>query len=101
MTKQEFECELEKIDYTGEYINDYDYAEVEYIYTWYPGISEVNGKAQIAMLYKIGGMPLMHDMLPRTNLYKEECEEVARLQALHTEACERRDKAAREKITLN
>lgn len=46
MTKQEFEKRI------GAEISQKDYSIVEHVYTWHPSISEVEGKEQIAKLYK-------------------------------------------------
>lgn len=46
MTKQEFQKRI------GAEISQKDYSIVEHVYTWHPSISEVEGKEQIAELYK-------------------------------------------------
>lgn len=51
MTKQEFQKRI------GAEISQKDYSIVEHVYTWHPSISEVEGKEQIAELYKSFGMP--------------------------------------------
>lgn len=56
MMKHEFE------DLTGKQVSDEDYSTVNYVYTWYPTISETEGKAQIAKLYTDFGMSLIEDM---------------------------------------
>lgn len=59
MMKQEFE----KLIHAE--IGDKDYRTIEYVYTWYPTISETNGKEQIADLYVNFGMPIILDMVER------------------------------------
>lgn len=59
MMKPEFE------DRIGHSISDEEYSTIEYVYTWYPTISETEGKAQIAKLYTDFGMPLIEDMVER------------------------------------
>lgn len=49
MTKQEFQKRI------GAEISQKDYSIVEHVYTWHPSISEVEGKEQIAELYKSYG----------------------------------------------
>lgn len=59
MMKHEFEKLI------GKTVSDEDYSTIEYVYTWYPTISETEGKAQIAKLYMDFGMPLIEDMVER------------------------------------
>ena len=59
MIKQEFE----KLIHAE--IDDGDYQTIEYVYTWYPTISETAGKNQIAKLYTDFGMPIIEDMVER------------------------------------
>ena len=56
MTKQEFQKRI------GAEISQKDYSIVEHVYTWHPSISEVEGKEQIAELYKSFGMPIIKNM---------------------------------------
>lgn len=56
--------EFEKI--VGDSVSDEDYSTIEYVYTWYPNISETQGKDQIAKLYMDFGMPLIEDMVERS-----------------------------------
>lgn len=44
-----------------------DYSIVEHVYTWHPSISEVEGKEQIAELYKSFGMPIIKNMMEAAN----------------------------------
>ena len=59
MMKQEFE------NLIGTTVSNEDYSTIEYVYTWYPTISEIEGKDQIAKLYMDFGMPLIEDMVER------------------------------------
>lgn len=59
MMKPEFEALI------GKPVSDEEYSTIEYVYTWYPTISETEGKAQIAKLYTDFGMPLIEDMMER------------------------------------
>lgn len=62
MTKQEFEKRI------GAEISQKDYSIVEHVYTWHPSISEVEGKKQIAELYKSfapGGDAVLADVYRR------------------------------------
>ena len=43
-------------------LKDNDYDTIEYVYNWHPSISNVEGKAQIAMLYVEFGMRVIEDM---------------------------------------
>lgn len=57
MMKPEFEALI------GKPVSDEEYSTIEYVYTWYPTISETEGKGQIAKLYTDFGMPLIEDMM--------------------------------------
>ncbi len=59
MMKNEFE------DRIGHAVSDEEYSTIEYVYTWHPAISETEGKAQIADLYKYYGMTVIEDMVER------------------------------------
>ena len=56
MTKKEFE------NLVGKKVDDFEYTLIETVYTWYPTISNTNGKQEIATLYSIGGFRLIKDM---------------------------------------
>ena len=58
MMKEEFE------ELIGKKVTQQDYKDIEYVYEFYPTLSEVEGKNQIAYLYRIHGMRLIKDMLP-------------------------------------
>lgn len=60
MMKQEFE------NLIGKSVSNEDYSTIEYVYTWYPTISEIEGKDQIAKLYMEFGMPIIEDMVERS-----------------------------------
>ena len=57
MMKHEFEQII------GSEVSTNDYEIIEKVYTWHPTISNTTGKQQIADLYKIGGMPLIKNMV--------------------------------------
>lgn len=59
MMKKEFE------GLTGKMVSDEEYSTIEYVYTWHPAIDDVNGKGQIADLYKYYGMTVIEDMVER------------------------------------
>lgn len=63
MTKQEFESRLDG----GKTVTDEQYKIIEYVYTYYPAISNLMGKDQIAMLYDMFGMTVIKDMFPRAH----------------------------------
>lgn len=56
MTKKEFE------NLVGKKVDDFEYTLIETVYTWYPTISNTNGKQEIATLYHIGGIRIIKDM---------------------------------------
>lgn len=58
MTKQEFE---ERIEAT---VSASQYDLIEEVYTFHPSISNVDGKEQIATIYKMFGMRIIFDMIP-------------------------------------
>lgn len=60
MMRNEFEKLISKT------VSNEEYSTIEYVYTWYPTISETEGKAQIAKLYTDFGMPLIEDMVERS-----------------------------------
>jgi len=69
MTKQEFE------ERAGETVSASQYAIIEEVYTYHPSIKNVEGKDQIATLYKFFGMRLICDMLPTAKEAKRlDCE---------------------------
>ncbi|HBE85444.1 MAG TPA: hypothetical protein DDW53_08410 [Lachnoclostridium sp.] len=59
MMKPEFEKLI------GKMVSDEEYSTIEYVYTWHPAIDDVNGKGQIADLYKYYGMTVIEDMMER------------------------------------
>ena len=62
MTKKEFE------ELAGVFVTENDYNVIEMVYTWYPVISNVSGKEEVAELYKSFGMPIFYDMVPRAEI---------------------------------
>ena len=71
MTREEFKERLEKIPSKYHAFSAEDYALIEYVYTWHPGIDNVTGKDQIAQLYAHGGIMIIKDMLPRAQKAEE------------------------------
>lgn len=67
MQRAEFDNECEKINdnYDPFLVTDEMYSKIEYVYTWYPTISEVTGKQQIAWLYLNFGFSIIQDMYQR------------------------------------
>lgn len=65
MTKEEFIDRVKAINGQDVTVSDKDYKIIEYVYNFYPTISETNGKFQIATIYVYGGMVVILDMYPR------------------------------------
>lgn len=67
MTREEFTAKYEAIKNpmvkTLPTANEYKL--IEYVYTWYPTISETKGKEQVAQLYATYGMTIFKDMEKR------------------------------------
>ena len=55
--------EFEKL--VGQDVTDNEWPTVHLVYQWYPTIKDVGGKGQVAQLFKVHGMLIFHDMLPR------------------------------------
>lgn len=70
MMKQEFE------DLLGMKVSVDEYSFIEMVYTYYPSIDNVNGKRQIADLYKHYGMRIIEDMLPRASRVSEIAQQI-------------------------
>lgn len=62
MTKEEFENIINKT------VSDEDFKLINFIYTFYPTISNTNGKQQISAIYTAGGMAVIHDMCKRAKI---------------------------------
>lgn len=64
MQREEFDYECKKICdvYEPSSVTSDMYSEIEFVYTWYPTISEVRGKEQIAYLYITFGFSIIRDM---------------------------------------
>lgn len=75
MMKPEFETLI------GNPISDEEYSTIEYVYTWYPTISETKGKDQIARLYTDFGMPIIEDMVERAGQMENLDKDLKRAQA--------------------
>ena len=59
MTKLEFTNRI------GKDIQNNEWEEISIVYAFHPAIHDVGGKDEIASIYKIGGMQIIKDMLPR------------------------------------
>lgn len=84
MTREEFErsC-IEVKPQDNKRPTESEYKLIEYVYTFHPSISEVEGKKQIAYLYLSFGMSIIQDMKPRAELMeKKESELRAAREAL-------------------
>ena len=75
MTYDEFIHKCERMTGTKNVsVSDDDFKVIEFVYTYYPAISEVQGKEQIALLYMTFGMTVINDMKPRALKARElEC----------------------------
>ncbi len=65
MTKGEFEA------LTKAQVNDEDYAIVEKVYAFYPGVPDVDGKKVVAQLFHQFGMTIFLDMFERAQKIAE------------------------------
>jgi len=65
VTKQEFET------LAGHQLNEDDYAIVEKVYAFYPGMPDVDGKKVAAQLYRQFGMTIFLDMHERASKIAE------------------------------
>lgn len=55
--------EFEKL--VGKEVTTKEYDIIETVYVNYPGIHHTHGKEQVAELYKVFGLRIFEDMLPR------------------------------------
>lgn len=69
--------EFEKI--SGIEVSVEDYKEIEFVYMFHPAISDINGKIQIAEIYKNGGMLVIRAMKDMAERGKAIEDEMARL----------------------
>lgn len=77
MTREEFENSCIKIKpQDNKHPTEAEYKLIEYVYTFHPAISEVEGKEQIATLYLDFGMSLIRDMKPRAELMEKKEKEL-------------------------
>ena len=77
MTREEFENSCIKIKpQDNKRPTEAEYKLIEYVYTFHPAISEVEGKEQIATLYLNFGMSLIQDMKPRAELMEKKEKEL-------------------------
>lgn len=77
MTREEFENSCIKTKpQDNKRPTEEEYKLIEYVYTFHPAISEVEGKEQIATLYLNFGMSLIRDMKPRAELMEKKEKEL-------------------------
>lgn len=75
MTKQEFKENVEHFTGLTASVSDCDYGVIEFVYNFYPTISETQGKMEIARIYAYGGMTVIYDMVARAKKAQElECQ---------------------------
>ena len=92
MTRAEFDKACVEIctDYWPGSVTDEMFDDINFVYTWYPTISETEGKEQIALLYTTFGFAIIQDMYPRASealrLDKDECEVKEHLRSLQTKS---------------
>lgn len=84
--------EFEKL--TGKEVSPDEYGIIEMVYAFHPSISNVEGKQQIADLYKIGGMPLMKNMLETAEIMKGLDDEEREIKAALQKIADRRELAS-------
>ena len=94
MTKKEFIEKLELVDQNESVVKerniptDPEYRVIEKVYTFYPAISEVYGKYQVAWLYRMLGMSIFYDMLERCGIVVEKELEIQHLKRKLMQASE-------------
>lgn len=62
-------AEFEKL--IGKEVSNADYQVINHVYTFYPSISETDGKQQIASFYNLGGMPLIRNMVECADIMQD------------------------------
>lgn len=67
MNSEEFDRECMKINhnYNSVHVTDQMFDDINFVYTWYPTLSETRGKHQIAHLYMTFGFAIIQDMYDR------------------------------------
>ena len=82
MTYDEFIHKCERMTGTKNVsVSDDDFKVIEFVYTYHPAISEVQGKEQIALLYMTFGMTVINDMKPRALKARELESKIAKARA--------------------
>ncbi len=86
MTKEEFISKLRQISEGSASApenlplpTDQEYGIIEMVYTFYPTVSNTDGKCQVAWLYRMFGMSIFYDMLPRARMARAKEDELLRL----------------------
>ena len=62
-------AEFEKL--IGKEVSNADYQVINHVYTFYPSISETDGKQQIASFYNLGGMLLIRNMVECADIMQD------------------------------
>lgn len=72
MLRSEFDRECRTLDknYNSASVTDEMFDIINFVYTWYPSLSDVHGKQQIASLYVTYGFIIIQDMHERA---REHC----------------------------
>jgi hypothetical protein len=91
MNKQEF---VTHAKLKWEDISSDDFDAINMVYAWHPMISDTKGKAEIAALYKKGGMGIINNMLATAH---ELCAAVGRVQS-NDVAMERLQKTQKDEM---
>lgn len=67
MNREEFDGACLYLDnkYDSKQVTDEMFDDINFVYTWYPTISETSGKQQIAYLYVTFGFAVIQDMMDR------------------------------------
>ena len=97
MTREEFDkaCSSVSVYYRREHVTDAMFDDINFVYTWYPTISDIEGKEQIAILYTSFGFAIIQDMYKRASeacrLQKEISEVKERLRSLQVNSSQLRN----------
>lgn len=80
MNREEFDRECQRIskDYHAASVTDEMFSDINFVYTWYPTVSETEGKQQIAYLYITFGFAIIQDMHDRAREALKIDHEIAR-----------------------
>ena len=84
-----------KLNDTEFYPTREDWEKIQTVYNFHPAINGIDHKATIAMLYKVGGMALINDMLPRAKELERIDKEMRSLRNKLSELSDRYDELNR------